>query len=75
MSTFTLIDLSPYFYIVTYQALSLVKQQKRELLHKDSVIRILKTQRDESVSILKFHGLTVPSQISGKFYTFIGHRW
>ncbi|XP_028415160.1 coiled-coil domain-containing protein 57-like [Dendronephthya gigantea] len=46
------------------EALSLVKQQKRELLHKDSVIHILKTQRDESVSILKLHGLTVPSEIS-----------
>ncbi|XP_028416257.1 coiled-coil domain-containing protein 57-like [Dendronephthya gigantea] len=46
------------------EALSLVKQQKRELLHKDSVIHILKTQSDESVSILKLHGLTVPSQIS-----------
>jgi hypothetical protein len=44
-----------------------VKQQKRELEHKDSVIRILTTQRDESLATLKRHGLPVPPQIPRKF--------
>lgn len=45
------------------EALSLVKQQKRDLLHKDSLIRILTAQRDESMATLKRHGFSVPAQI------------
>ena len=48
------------------QALSQVKQQKRELQHKDSVIRVLTSQRDESIATLKLHGLSVPSQVPSK---------
>ena len=45
------------------QACSLVKEQKRELVHKDSLIRILATQRDESLATLKRHGLSIPQQL------------
>ena len=56
------------YFIFLHQALSLVKQQKRELLHKDSVIRILTTQRDESAATLARHGLSVLPQIPSECY-------